>query len=398
LKDVILCGHTGSYNRGCEAIIKGTAEILKQQDIIPLLATQALNQDIAAGINEFQDVLTYQPLNGKRLQLFIGRVINRLSRTPYGTEYFHQRAIWRRLKGNVAMNVGGDTYCYDLPRVSLALNWYTTLKKIPNILWACSIEDTAITNVIKEDLERYDLIMPRETLTFQNLIHAGIDRKKLRLCADPAFVLPKQDVDIDQTFFNQPVVGINASPLVMDSCDQQGMVVENFDHMVDYILKETAYNICLIPHVYSAERLEDLLPLTDIYNRYKRSNRVMLIDKAYNCEQLKTIISKCSLFVCARTHASIAAYSSLVPTLVLGYSVKSKGIANDLFGTYQNYVISAQQLKRPDELKKGFIWLDENKQNISDTLVRVMPEYKQKALDSGAVIKQYVESRFSVGE
>ena len=42
------------------------------------------------------------------------------------------------------------------------------------------------------------------------------------------------------------------------------------------------------------------------------------------------LIAQCELLVCCRTHASIAGYSTGVPTLVLGYSVKAEGIAADL--------------------------------------------------------------------
>ena len=46
-----------------------------------------------------------------------------------------------------------------------------------------------------------------------------------------------------------------------------------------------------------------------------------------NCMVIKGYISRCELFIGARTHATIAAYSTGVPTLVLGYSVKARGIA-----------------------------------------------------------------------
>ena len=57
------------------------------------------------------------------------------------------------------------------------------------------------------------------------------------------------------------------------------------------------------------------------------------------------------MFIGARTHSTIAAYSSGVPTLVVGYSVKAKGIAKDLFGTEENYVLPVQALKEENNLK-----------------------------------------------
>ena len=69
---------------------------------------------------------------------------------------------------------------------------------------------------------------------------------------------------------------------------------------------------------------------------------------------LKGYISKCSFFVGARTHSTIAAYSTGVPTLVIGYSVKSRGIATDLFGAYENYVIPVQDICDPQALIRSY--------------------------------------------
>ena len=56
----------------------------------------------------------------------------------------------------------------------------------------------------------------------------------------------------------------------------------------------------------------------------------------------------------ARTHSTIAAYSSGVPTLVIGYSVKSRGIATDLFGTTEGYVLPVQEIRDTDSLIKAY--------------------------------------------
>ena len=90
----------------------------------------------------------------------------------------------------------------------------------------------------------------------------------------------------------------------------------------------------------------DLKTLEVLYAYFKDNERVMLItNEGYNAAELKFIISKCVFFIGARTHSTIAAYSSQVPTLVLGYSVKSIGIATDIFGTEEGYVVEAKDLE-----------------------------------------------------
>ena len=129
------------------------------------------------------------------------------------------------------------------------------------------------------------------------------------------------------------------------------------------------------------------MALNELYRGYEEEKRVMLIPDM-SCQELKYIISKCRFFIAARTHATIAAYSSCVPTLVIGYSVKSRGIAKDLFGTDKHYVLPVQTLEEQEELIKAYDWLAENEQEIRDRLRQIMPAYCEKAGAAGEEIRK----------
>lgn len=107
-----------------------------------------------------------------------------------------------------------------------------------------------------------------------------------------------------------------------------------------------------------------------------------------SCRKLKYIISQCRAFIGARTHATIAAYSSRVPTLVVGYSVKARGIARDLFGTEENYVLPVQALESPDELIGAYDWMMEREGEIRERLKSMMPEYCARAGEAGREIRR----------
>ncbi len=107
-----------------------------------------------------------------------------------------------------------------------------------------------------------------------------------------------------------------------------------------------------------------------------------------SCQKLKYVISKCRAFIGARTHATIAAYSSMVPTLVVGYSVKAKGIAQDIFGTWENYVLPVQTLSNPEELIGAFAWMMEREDGIRQRLRETMPDYCKKAAEAGEEIRR----------
>ena len=106
--------------------------------------------------------------------------------------------------------------------------------------------------------------------------------------------------------------------------------MENYRRLIDHILKDTDNSVALIPHVMWKNN-DDRLALKELYQGYEKNERVVLFPDM-SCRKLKYVISKCRAFIGARTHATIAAYSSCVPTLVVGYSVKARGIARDLFG------------------------------------------------------------------
>ncbi len=227
-------------------------------------------------------------------------------------------------------------------------------------------------------MKRYSLITARESITYNALLEAGV-KDNVKLIPDSAFILDTQECKLPDNFIAGNTVGINVSPLIQRLEKGDNITFRNFENLVQYIIDNTDMNIALIPHVVWNTN-NDLEPLTALHDKFKKTNRVCLIDekKTLNCMQLKYVISKCRFIVAARTHASIAAYSSLVPTLVVGYSVKAKGIAKDLFGGYDNYVIPVQGLKDEKDVQKGFQWLQENEKNIKAHLQKIMPEYKNR--------------------
>ena len=251
--------------------------------------------------------------------------------------------------------------------------------KMKTVLMGCSVEPDSVPS-LKEDLESYDMIIARESITYEGLIAGGISKDKVMLCPDPAFALPTKIVELPQLFKKSEVVGINVSPMVQGKESAPGMTMENYRALIRYILDNTSLGVALIPHVVWKSN-DDRGPLNALYNEfkiYKGQSRVEIIHDM-PATNLKGIISRCKFFVGARTHSTIAAYSSLVPTLVIGYSVKSRGIAKDLFGQDENYVIPVWALKKEDDLLNGFKWIMDNESAIRDTLKEKMPEYIEEA-------------------
>lgn len=149
-----------------------------------------------------------------------------------------------------------------------------------------------------------------------------------------------------------------------------GITIKNYQKLIDYIISTTDMKVLLIPHVVW-DGNDDRKPLRKLYDSFKNSGRIQLIEDQ-NCINLKEIISCCRFFIGARTHSTIAAYSTGVPTVVVGYSVKAKGIAVDLFGTDKNFVLPVQDISDADDLLKAFEWLVVHEVEIKSKLEREM--------------------------
>ena len=103
---------------------------------------------------------------------------------------------------------------------------------------------------------------------------------------------------------------------------------------------------------------------------------------------MKYIISQCCFFVGARTHATIAAYSSCVPTLVVGYSVKARGLARDIFGTENGYVIPVQKMKSEEDLLHVFKPLWNKREEISLYLKKIIPSYCERVWEAKSLVEK----------
>ena len=243
-----------------------------------------------------------------------------------------------------------------------------------------------------DDLKKYKKIIARESITFDALMEHGLDN--LELCPDPAFTLdtqvPYDDTVVGEKAITEGTIGINVSPMILDYSANRDVLFSAYLRLIEYILENTDLTISLIPHV-SAKTTSDCKVHTNLKEYFKDNDRVICIDD-HNCKQQKYLISKCRMLVAARTHASIAAYSTCVPTLVTGYSVKALGIAKDLFGTYEKYVIPVQKIDDENAIVDGFKWLCENESSIRSHLEGIMPEYVNKVKESVKIIRKVLEN------
>ena len=377
MKHYILYYHGGSGNHGCEALVRTTAELLDYKKNRISLMSFRPNEDKKYGIEQFCDI---HSMNEKKK---VPRKSYTWIKSYIMSSITHNKAIMEDLpflnaigakKGDVALSIGGDNYCYnDTFRLRKA-NELWRRNGIKTVLWGCSIEPELLNNPeIAEDISRFDLITARESISYEAIKRVNSNTV---LVSDSALGLKTKGINLPFGLVNNGFVGLNISPLARSCESVEGITNQNIERLIQFILAETKMDVLLIPHVTWSH--DDDRIMNEYYrNRFLHSKRVFCIEEK-NCEEIKGHISHCRFFVGARTHATIAAYSSGIPTLVIGYSVKSKGIARDLFGSEENYVISVDSLKDETDLMNGFIWLMNNEDMIINQLSSIIPEYRNR--------------------
>ena len=366
---MFLYSHGGSGNHGCEAIVRGTAAIFDQKPLT--LYSNNIEQDKKYGINQIVGIERARKSADRRnlKRLVASLSIRILHNDNYAIKLSIEHMPNNYDQGDIGLSIGGDNYCYPGFEEFGKINRMIRRTGVKTILWGCSVEPDMINETMKEDLLGYQLIVARESITWKAMQQIGA---KTVLFPDPAFYLKPKKMEMPFSVDDQ-VVGINISPHIMHCENEQGMAYENYRELIRRILKETDYKIMLIPHVVWKGN-DDRQVNQKLYDDFGRNPRIAMIDDC-SCEELKYVISRCSLFVGARTHATIAAYSSGVPTLVVGYSVKARGIARDLFGTEEHYVLPVQDLHRSYELSEAFHWLETNSKTIRENLKVRLPSY-----------------------
>lgn len=365
MKRFYLTGHHTFSNRGCEAIVRSTVGLLREQfgEIEVFVPSSNITKDSSqwpeADSFGVRFVEAYLPP--------VYRYWVHLQRLPLP---LLKRAGWpfplpRWLKKTFAgvdcvLSVGGDNYSLDylLPSLLMGLDRCAMDLGKPVILWGASVgpfeREPYFLPVIRRHLARMTLIAARESRTVEYLGGLGLSDKVIHV-ADPAFVLRPEPVDVVPFWPKDPgegILGLNVSPLLL----RYRPVEESKDRFLDevagfirYAVVERKLGVLLIPHVMSydgaaknndAVFMAQLLPrLTDL------GNHVQLLNDRLNAAQIKYVISKCRFFIGSRTHSTIASISSGVPTISIAYSIKAKGINYDVFG-HNRYVLDTPDISR----------------------------------------------------
>ncbi|MDG0791779.1 polysaccharide pyruvyl transferase family protein [Cohnella ginsengisoli] len=368
---VLMFAHGGSLNRGCEAIVRSSTAIIKEkltESKVYLASGRPDTDRVITQLDHIYDgadrkIKPYTPswlLSALRIKL--------LKDESYALGKIHRNIIDRIRDVDICLSIGGDNYCYgEQP------GWYEVDRRVKAqgkklVLWGCSIGEEDMSERKLEDLKQFDLILARETLTYEMLTGKGL--RNVKLIADPAFTMAKEELPLPDGWQEGNTVGLNFSPLVWSRNKASREAVRE---LIQHIIQTSDMTIALTPHVMETGN-NDYEVLKNYYEEFKHTGRLVLLPDNLTAVQYKGYIARMRFFIGARTHATIAAYSNCVPTMVLGYSVKSKGIAKDIFGE-EKLVLGIQEIAEGSKLKSKYDEMvaeeSELRRKLSESIPRV---------------------------
>lgn len=391
MKKVYVYGHFSSANHGNEALIRGLKNVLTGYDLEVFTLDKESDRKFELDkICFLKDMKRELPRYS--LRNIFGYALYLLSGSDYFRYKIELKTVFEKSENKIFILEMGDQYCEGREVLDMYhfLNREIHLRGGRTIGLGCSINENVFKNhKVLADLQKYDLMIARESLTLDLLKKNGISN--CLLAPDVAFAMQavEEPDKLDCIKSDKQYIGIVVGGVAQGNTNRYKILIKGVDNLIEHIIGSSEYEILMIPHVNAGSYLNDLDTEKRLYEKYKVSNRVFLIEEM-RADKIRYIISKCALVVTLRTHASIAAYASFVPVLVLGYSIKSRGIAKDIFGEYEPYIVDIFSEDFCREIIEKFDWMERNCLEVRKYLRSRMPEYL-KGLD---IVKTKVEELY----
>ena len=396
---ILLVGNSAYTNRGCEAIARGTMVVLRrlfgERFRVTAATFDSPGQIREQALGETDPLVRHVSLtsNHRTYSQLVRRVRARL-RMPFAFPHINRLSR----SAVVALEIGGDNYSLDYGvgtvRKFIPLDRQLMAHGVPVILWGASVgpfdKEPLFAREMLEHLRHVKAIFVRENVSRAYLAANGVV-DNVHDMADPAFVMEPTEPSPDRLGTEVPaeVIGVNLSPLMARfvTGGDSATWVDRCARIVESIVDATGKPVLLIPHV-TASFSNDHAFMREVHealaSRYRA--RVAITTDRLTATETKWVISRCLVFVGARTHTTIAGMSSFVPTLSLAYSIKAVGINQEVYGT-QDYCVRPEAIT-PGEVAERIVHMLSDRVRIQSHLEGRIPGIRDKVYEAGSILGQ----------
>ena len=353
---ILLIGTGSLRNYGCEAIVQGTYQILRET--IGNCEITVASDDIVYDSTVLpSDIKLVSYKRRFALNRIFRGILRRFFHIGNGSPVRMNTKIGK--KYDVILSCGGDNYCevpdgtiYSLLEDLMEIGRIAKKRKKKYVLWGASVgpfRNPTNYDRVLSNLKLTDLITVRENLSYQYLSNLS----NVRLVADPAF---RMKPDLDVTFDREGgkhYIGINISLLSVSHVfpGKEDEIVSSIFSMLDLILtKHPDWNFVLVPHVMSdPDGAQNDFVFMSQYMAYTQyQDRVTILPEGLGARKTKGYIAQLDLLIAARMHCCVAGISVDTPTLFVTYSNKGKGMSEYAYGHH------GYELEVPELLTESF--------------------------------------------
>jgi colanic acid/amylovoran biosynthesis protein len=411
--NILITGQTSFHNKGCQALIYTTTQILKGTFLDASFTVFSwepeydqkhfYNDSIECGFDLHRFQVGEFSLRNRFwffLNYYLGIKTDRILWVkPSFYEAIKSCNLLVVSGGDVLADYGNESikHCFFPIAIAIAL-------KKPVCIFAQSISQYKSQEMLKFArfyLNKVSLITVREKLSFDYLKNVGI-KAPLYLTADPAFTLmPCNDTRLNEIVqaeklphTNSPIIGISVSETATRWSESSH---EDFAKVMaevcDQLINKYKAKIIFLPHVsYPNDPAnDDRVAARAVRSLMVNKQDAFLIEGDYSCEELKAVIGKCALFIGARTHATIAAASMFVPTIAIAYSIKAFGIMEDILDK-DKCVCDLTSLSSQDLLSKAD-YLMENGDNVVKEMAGRLEKIRKRSMLNGELAGDMLTKR-----
>lgn len=348
---IAITNHTGTRNRGCEALI--LSKILGFKSIDQSAQFEVMSHDplydswrLKEHANVKYSYLTRTPdhFSSKRLNSLIYGIAKQIEKIPALSKRTNIAVQKSLVNADVVVPSGGDIFTSDYDNLRKHLSILIATPKHKKI-YICGHTIGPLKrkdeSYFKKVISRADIISVRESQSFDYLKSLNIE-VPVHLTSDVAFTLPTlEKKDARALLTSKYGINANNDEFVALSISQGIIKYSNLDKndyyqefakFVDY-LNENGQICLLIPHVMETNPSNnDVIACEEVLKLVKQPNMNRIIFGEPSAVDFKGIIGISKCLVGTRTHSTIASLSQCIPTVSIAYSRKAYGIMQDVFG------------------------------------------------------------------
>lgn len=336
-----LYGIYGTYNFGCEAIVRGAVKFIRNNfgncDIIYFSYSYDFDRIALRDLD-------IKIVSVENKHTFIVRAINKTLRMIHSKKQIPTIPFNKIIDQiDVVFSIGGDIYTIPAYlREKEKYPYYNHLVDFCNraisngkkvIVYGASVgpfgKYIKAVNYYVNNLSKYDKILCREQDSVDYLKKLGLDN--MTFFPDPAFTVRlAQDNEVEKKY-----IGVNLSPLSLNETNGSygEKEIKSMASLMDKLIEETDERLLFIPHVISNNPNDnDYLFLKEICKKMEHKDNVTFADYSGGFLGIKKQLRECKIVISSRMHCAINAVCENVPTIFLSYSQKSIGMCKYVYG------------------------------------------------------------------